>query len=57
MKPYINTKERYAIVDSRGNVLAKFKLRLTAIQSISNYKLGKHEKLKIIVLDDDGGER
>jgi hypothetical protein len=51
MRSYRSKKQRYVIVNSEGKILAKFRYKLTAIQTIPRLKFNKKEKLKIIELD------
>ena len=52
MRQYRNIKQRYAIVDSKGKVLAKFRQKLTALCSIPKLKLNKSEKLRVVEIEE-----
>ncbi len=38
----------YAVVNEKGNILDRFRLKITAQQSLARLKLNKQEKLKIV---------
>jgi len=45
---------QYAIIDSKGNIIEKYRLRMTADREIKKLSKQKLEKLRICKLDEDG---
>ena len=44
----------YAIIDEKGNIIEKYRLRMTADREIKKLSKQKLEKLRICKLDEDG---
>ncbi len=49
---FINKKELYLIVDDKGKVIKKFRLKMTAINFIVSNKKNYFSKLKVVEKDE-----
>ena len=45
---------RYAIIDSKGKVIEKFRLKFTALQMLSGIQKDYYVRLKVVELDEYG---
>ena len=50
--PEANLKNKYAIVTDKGKILEKFRLQITATQSVPRHRINKREKLKVMRIEN-----
>ena len=50
----VNTYMKYALVNSKGDIIERFRLYQTAKQMRGNYNQIQREELKIVKLDENG---
>lgn len=52
-KSFPRPKDSYALVNSKGEIVAKFRLKQTAITMMHDFKEYKSEEMKIVSLEED----